>query len=166
MQTEHVNDYNIILSAQKGNESAMETIIQSNIGLVKSIAKRFIDRGVEYDDLVQIGTIGMIKAVRKFDTSYNTVFSTYAVPMIIGEIKRFLRDDGIIKISRTAKKNALSISRYREEFISSYGREPTIDEIITKLEITGEDAVFALEAAQPICSIYRESDDAPGIEDT
>lgn len=166
MQTGHVNDYDIIADAQGGNERALEIIVKTNIGLVKSIALRFCDRGVEYDDLVQIGVIGMIKAIRKFDTSYNTVFSTYAVPMIIGEIKRFLRDDGLIKVSRTAKKNAHDISKLREEFLFTNGREPTIDEITSTLGITSEDAVFALEAAQPICSIHRESEDVPGIEDT
>lgn len=166
MQTEHINDYAMITEAQNGNEKALEDIVKTNIGLVKSIAVRFSDRGAEYEDLIQIGTIGMIKAVRKFDISYNTAFSTYAVPMIIGEIKRFLRDDGIIKISRTAKKNAHDISKFREEFISGHGCEPTIDEIVKELGITAEDAVFAIESAQPVCSIYRESDDVPGIEDT
>ena len=165
MQKEYINDYDIIIRAQNGDEKALETIVNTNIGLVKSIAIRFSDRGVEYEDLVQIGTIGMIKAIRKFDTSYNTVFSTYAVPMIIGEIKRFLRDDGLIKVSRTTKKNAHSISKFREEFLITQGREPTIDEIVCTLEITPEEAVFALEATQPVCSIHRESDDAPGVED-
>ncbi|MBQ9939920.1 MAG: sigma-70 family RNA polymerase sigma factor [Clostridia bacterium] len=165
MQTEHINDYSVILAAQSGDENALSLIVQSNMGLVRSIAKRFIERNAEYDDLIQIGTIGMIKAVRKFDTSYNTVFSTYAVPMIIGEIKRFLRDDGIIKVSRTAKKNAYDIARFRESFTLSQGREPTIDEIIDGLNLSCEDAVFALEASQPVHSIYRESDDAPGVED-
>lgn len=165
MQTEHINDYDIITRAQNGDEKALETIVSTNIGLVKSIALRFCDRGVEFEDLVQIGAIGMIKAIRKFDTSYNTVFSTYAVPMIIGEIKRFLRDDGIIKISRTAKKNSHMISKFREEFLAAQGREPTIDEIVHTVGITSEEAIFALEAAQPLCSIHRESDDSPGIED-
>jgi len=165
MQKEYINDYGMITEAQKGDEKALEAIVNTNIGLVKSIAMRFCDRGVEFEDLVQIGTIGMIKAIRKFDTSYNTAFSTYAVPMIIGEIKRFLRDDGIIKVSRTAKKNAHTISKFREEFLASQGREPTIDEIVHTVGITSEEAVFALEAAQPVCSIYRESEDTPGIED-
>lgn len=166
MQAEHINDYDAIIAAQKGDETALCRIIESNLGLVRRLAVRFLDRGIEYDDLVQIGTIGMIKAVRKFDVSYNTAFSTYAVPMIIGEIKRFLRDDGIIKIGRIAKKNASDIARYRESFKVANGREPTIDEIITALNISAEDAVFALEASQPICSIHRcDEDDSPGIED-
>lgn len=166
MQTEHINDYDAIKSAQNGDEKALCRIIESNLGLVRRLALRFLDRGIEYDDLIQIGTIGMIKAVRKFDVSYNTAFSTYAVPMIIGEIKRFLRDDGIIKISRTAKKNAADIARCREEFRAAQGREPTVDEIIELLGISCEDAVFALEASQPVSSIHRnEDDDGPGIED-
>ena len=166
MQTEHINNYEAIKAAQSGDEKALCRIIESNLGLVRRLSSRFLDRGIEYDDLIQIGTIGMIKAVRKFDVSFNTAFSTYAVPMIIGEIKRFLRDDGIIKISRTAKKNASDIAHYRESFRAAEGREPTIDEIISSLGISCEDAVFALEAAQPICSIHRsEDDDTPGIED-
>ncbi len=166
MQTEHVNDYDAIIAAQKGNEAALCKIIESNLGLVRRIATRFLDRGIEYDDIVQIGTIGMIKAVRKFDTSFNTAFSTYAVPMIVGEIKRFLRDDGIIKISRTAKKNAQDIARFRESFINTHGHEPSIREIISELDMSEEDAVFALEASQPVCSIYKcEDDDSPGIEE-
>lgn len=166
MQTKHINDYDAIIAAQNGDESALCRIIETNLGLVRRLANRFLDRGIEYDDLIQIGTIGMIKAVRKFDVSYNTAFSTYAVPMIIGEIKRFLRDDGIIKISRAAKKHAFDIAHYREDFRNSQGREPTIDEIISGVGISAEEAVFALEAAQPICSIHRaQDDDSPGIED-
>lgn len=166
MQTEHINDYEAIKSAQNGDEKALCRIIESNLGLVRRLSARFLDRGLDYDDLIQIGTIGMIKAVRKFDISYNTAFSTYAVPMIIGEIKRFLRDDGIIKIGRAAKKNAADIARCREKFRASEGREPTVDEIIALLGISCEDVVFALEASQPVSSIHRsDDDDSPGIED-
>ena len=167
MQKEYINDSEAILAAQGGDETALCRIIESNTGLVRKLAVRFLDRGIEYDDLIQIGTIGMIKAVRKFDLSYNTAFSTYAVPMIIGEIKRFLRDDGIIKISRTAKKNAHDIAHFCEEFRNAHDREPAIEEIVAGTGISMEDAVFALEAAQPVCSIYKsDDDDAPAIEDT
>ncbi|MBE6688168.1 MAG: sigma-70 family RNA polymerase sigma factor [Ruminococcaceae bacterium] len=166
MQTQHINDYKAINAARNGDEAALAQIIESNLGLVRRLAVRFTDRGTEYEDLVQIGTIGMIKAIRKFDISYNTAFSTYAVPMIIGEIKRFLRDDGIIKIGRTAKKNASDIAHFCHEYRNANGCEPTIDEIITSLGLTKEDAVFALEATQPVSSIYRnDDDDSPGVED-
>lgn len=166
MQTEYVNDYEAIKAAQSGDQQALCRIIETNLGLVRSLASRFSDRGIEYDDLIQIGSIGMIKAVKKFDASFNTAFSTYAVPMIIGEIKRFLRDDGIIKVSRTAKKNANDILHYRENFKNSNGREPSIDEIMHGLSLSNQDVVFALEATQPVFSIHKsDNDDSPAIED-
>ena len=106
----------LIRKYHNGDKKALDTLVEENIGLVKNIARRFFGRGTEYEDIVQIGTIGMIKAAKSFDESYNTVFSTYAVPLIIGEIRRFLRDDGIIKVSRDVRKKGSVILRAKEDF--------------------------------------------------
>ena len=145
-----------------GDEAALEEIISSNLGLVKSIALRFRDRGVEYEDLVQIGTIGMIKAARSFDFSYDTVFSTYAVPLIIGEIKRFLRDDGPIKISRNIKRQSIHIMKMKEELTKILEREPRISELAEYCEISEEELVRALEAATPITSLSEPVGESSG----
>lgn len=129
-----------------GDESATEELIRDNQALVRSIAYRFKDRGVEMDDLMQIGSIGMLKAIRSFDLSKGTVFSTYAVPLIIGEIRRFLRDDGIIKVSRIYKQQNALILKERESYINKYGQEPKIEELATLCGLKIEDAVNAMEA--------------------
>ena len=123
------------------------------MGLCRSIAMRFRDRGAEPDDLVQLASIGMLKAVRSFDFSYNTAFSTYAVPLIIGEIKRHLRDDGPIKVGRGLRRLGGILMRERESFISEYGREPRISELAARCSVTQEEASEALEA----CSERRLS---------
>lgn len=147
----------LILRAQGENEVdsmlALEIIIEENMGLVRSIALRFRDRGTEYDDLLQIGTIGMIKAVRSFDPSREVVFSTYAVPMIMGEIKRHLRDDGPVKISRIYKKLSADLGRARSKILIDEGREPTIAELAVACGVTVEDAAVALETVNPIASL-------------
>ena len=124
---------------KEGNEEAREKLILDNVGLIWSVVRRFTNRGYESDDLFQIGSIGLMKAVDKFDLSYDVKFSTYAVPMITGEIRRFIRDDGMIKVSRTLKENAYKIMKAREMFCQTYQREATIDEIssITQQEIAG-----------------------------
>ena len=147
----------LILRAQSENEVdsmfALETIIEENMGLVRSIALRFRERGTEYDDLLQIGTIGMIKAVRSFDPSREVVFSTYAVPMIMGEIKRHLRDDGPVKISRIYKKLSAELGRVRSKILIDEGREPTIMELAERCGVSVEDAAVALETVNPISSL-------------
>lgn len=147
----------LIYRAQSGDEDdsmlALECIIEENMGLVRSIALRFRDRGTDYDDLVQIGTIGMIKAVRSFSFEREVVFSTYAVPLIMGEIKRHLRDEGPIKISRIYKKLSMEIGRARNKIISDEGREPTILELAELCGISVEDAAIALETINPIASL-------------
>ena len=137
------------------------TAIEQNLGLVHSVAKRFLGRGVEYDDLVQIGSIGLIKAVKNFDESTGYKFSTYAVPMIIGEIKRYLRDDGMIKISRAIKENAGKIGYAKEKLSKELGRSPTLSELEDETGIKSEDIVTATDAMQPVESIYLkyEQDD-------
>lgn len=158
----------LITAAQKGDKAAMEELISGNMGLVRSIAPRFADRGVEYDDLLQIGTLGMIKAVKSYRAEFNTVFSTYAVPLIIGEIRRFLRDDGIIKISRTTKRAAQNAMKQREKFISEKGREPRVSELAELCGCSEEELVEALEASYPMHSLSESvgDDDSVTLEGT
>lgn len=144
-----------IYRAQNGDSEAENFLVENNIGLVRSVVRRFLNRGCEYDDLIQIGSIGLLKAIKKFDVSYNVKFSTYAIPMIIGEIKRFLRDDGIIKVSRNLKEIANKAHMAKEALEKDYGREPTISEIASVLEISKEDLAVALESVQGTESLYE-----------
>lgn len=158
----------LIKKVQNGDKLALESLISDNIGLVKNIARRFFGRGTEYEDIVQIGTIGMIKAAKSFDESYNTVFSTYAVPLIIGEIRRFLRDDGIIKVSRDVRKKGSVILRAKEEFQKEHQREPKISELAKICNYSEEEVIYALDASNPVSSLQDTigSDDGSAtIED-
>lgn len=141
--------------AQEGDKEARDRLVQDNIGLVWSIVKRFGNRGYELDDLFQIGCIGLIKAVDKFDNAFDVKFSTYAVPLIMGEIKRFMRDDGMVKISRTVKENGWKISRAIQKLSQKFGREPTMEEIAEETMMEKEDIVLALEANGEVESIYK-----------
>ncbi len=143
----------LILKAQSGDRQAMSDLVELNMGLVKSIVPRFSDRGTEYEDLIQIGTMGMIKAIRSYDPSYNTVFSTYAVPLIIGELRRFLRDDGLIKISRNTKRLAVCAMKEKEKFTQKHGREPSVSELCGLCECGEDELITALEAAVPVRSL-------------
>lgn len=136
----------LIKRSQQGDREAQEIMVKSNIGLVSSIIKKFLNRGYEYEDLFQIGCIGLIKAIKNFNPDFNVRFSTYAVPMIMGEIKRFLRDDGIIKVSRNLKETAKKIKQAKERLTKEYGRDATIQEIASELCITSEDVVLGLES--------------------
>lgn len=148
-------NYRLIRLAQSGDESAMETLTLQNRGLIWSSARKFAGRGVEIDDLFQIGAIGLIKAINKFDTSYDVEFSTYAVPMILGEIRRFLRDDGIIKVSRSLKEIAASARSTAEKIYIREGRDATVCEIAESINCSVSDITLSLEATQPTESIYR-----------
>ena len=147
----------LIMRAQSEDEEtsmlALEAIIEENMGLVRSIALRFRDRGTDYEDLVQIGIIGMMKAVRSFDPGREVVFSTYAVPLIMGEIKRHLRDDGPVKVSRVYKKLSAELGRARNKILTDEGREPSISELAQICGISVEDAAGALETVNPIASL-------------
>ena len=145
----------LIKIARDGNSSAREEIIVNNMALVWSIVKRFSNRGYEPEDLFQIGCIGLMKAVDKFDLSFNVKFSTYAVPMIIGEIKRFLRDDGLVKISRSIKENNLKIRQAKEQIMQKLNREPTMNEIAEATGLSVDDIVVAADASLPVESIYN-----------
>jgi len=145
----------LLQKAKQGDESAREKLINCNLKLVFSLVQRFENRGYELEDLFQIGTIGLIKAIDKFDFSYNVKFSTYAVPMIVGEIKRFLRDDHPVKVSRSLKETAYRVHRLREQLSKKLGREPSLSELSEQLGIKQEQIIAALEAIQQPGSIYE-----------
>ncbi|WP_249871915.1 RNA polymerase sporulation sigma factor SigF [Oceanobacillus saliphilus] len=153
LSDEKVKDY--ILKSQQGDKEARDILVEKNIRLVWSVVQRFINRGYDPDDLFQIGSIGLIKSIDKFDLSYDVRFSTYAVPMIIGEIQRFIRDDGSVKVSRSLKETGNKIRRKRDELTKEYGRSPTVKEIADALEILPEEVVHAQEAAKSPQSIYE-----------
>lgn len=136
----------LITRAQTGDEEAQSIIVNHNLGLVRSVLKRFSNRGYDLEDLFQLGCIGLIKAIQKFDPKYEVRFSTYAVPMIIGEIKRFLRDDGIIKVSRSLKQTANKVKMAKERLSKVLGREPSIEEISLDIKIDTEEIVMALDS--------------------
>lgn len=144
----------LIARSQAGESSAREVLIENNLGLVRHIVKRFAGRGYDLEDLFQIGVIGLMKAIDKFDLSLGLKFSTYAVPMITGEIKRFLRDDGPVKVSRTIKENGLKVRLARQRLQGEEGREPTLQEIAEATGLSAEDVVLAMEAAIEVESIY------------
>lgn len=141
--------------AQAGDEYARERLINCNLKLVFNMVRRFQNRGYELEDLFQIGCIGLMKAIDKFDLSYNVKFSTYAVPMIVGEIRRFLRDDNPVKVSRSIKEAAYKVLQARERLTSKLGREPLILEVAEELGMTKEEVVHVLEASQTPTSIYE-----------
>lgn len=144
--------------AKSGDNNAKETLLINNSGLVKSIAKKFTNKGVEFDDLYQLACIGFLKAINNFKEGFEVKFTTYAVPMIIGEIKRFLRDDGAIKVSRMIKMQAMQINRYIESYKNENGYEPKISDIAIKFNISQEDVIFALDSNKMPISIYEDSD--------
>lgn len=146
---------NLLSRAQAGDIEAREKLINCNLRLVFNLVQRFGNRGYELEDLFQIGTIGLIKAIDKFNMAYNVKFSTYAVPMIIGEIRRFLRDDNPVKISRSLKENAYKINKVREQLTREWGREPTLQEIALEAGISQEEIVSSLEAVQAPTSIHE-----------
>ncbi|MBE4910363.1 RNA polymerase sporulation sigma factor SigF [Bacillus luteolus] len=145
----------LIKRSQAGEQDARDLIVQKNMRLVWSVVQRFLNRGYEPDDLFQIGSIGLLKSVDKFDLSYDVKFSTYAVPMIIGEIQRFIRDDGTVKVSRSLKETGNKIRKAKDDLSKRYGRVPTVAEIATYLEITPEDVVLAQEASRTPSSIHE-----------
>lgn len=145
----------LIRQAQAGKRESREVLIEQNLGLVHHIVKRFQGRGYEAEDLFQIGVIGLIKAIDKFDTSFEVKFSTYAVPLIAGEIKRFIRDDGPVKVSRTLKENGIKVKYARERLGMQLNREPTVEEVAKEAALTTEEVVLAMEAGIQVESIYK-----------
>lgn len=154
----------LLTRARAGDRGAREVLVEKNLGLVHHIVKRFLGRGYDAEDLFQIGSIGLMKAIDKFDLSYEVKFSTYAVPMIAGEIKRFLRDDGMVKVSRSLKENGFKIRQASEQIAQKMGREATISEISEWTGITPEDIVMAMEANVEVESIYKSVYQSDGNE--
>ena len=157
--TRFSQNISLVRMAQEGSESAMERLVVENMGLVRSVAHKFRDRGTELEDLIQIGTMGMIKAIHSFDCERGTAFSTYAVPLIVGEIRRHLRDDGLIRVSRGYRHTGALLMRERARIVAEEGREPSISELAASCGISREDAAVALDALSPVASL---SDNAYG----
>ena len=151
-----------IKKAQEGSESAKTILLENNYPLIKSIVKRFLNKGVDYDDLYQLGCVGFLKAINNFDEKFNVKFSTYCVPMVIGEIKRFIRDDGIVKISRSIKENNWKIKQAAGRFADANNREPTVEELVCATGLSKEDIVIAASAVKEPEYIDRE--DYTGLE--
>ena len=154
----------LIRKSHEGDKEARERLVEENVGLVWCVVKRFCGRGTEAEDLFQIGSIGLLKAIDKFDLSYDVKFSTYAVPMISGEIKRFLRDDGMIKVSRSLKELSYRSIRAREKLTDRLGREPTLEEMSAELGVDKEEIVQAMEAGGEVESLYRPIHQKEGSE--
>lgn len=152
--------------AHQGDKEARDTIFEENTGLIYSVAKRFLGRGVEMEDLFQIGSIGLLKAVDKFDTGFDVKFSTYAVPMIAGEIRRFLRDDGMLKVSRSIKENCSKVFQTRAELERTLGREPDMEELARAVNMAPEELAMTMEAGAPVESIYKTVYQGEGTEIT
>lgn len=145
----------LIQKSQAGDQDSRDLIVQKNMRLVWSVVQRFLNRGYEPDDLFQIGCIGLLKSVDKFDLTFDVKFSTYAVPMIIGEIQRFIRDDGTVKVSRSLKEMGNKIRKAKDELSKSLGRIPTVSELSEFLEISPEDIILAQEASRTPSSIHE-----------
>ena len=156
------NQVSDIVEAQNGNKSAMEKLINVNNGLIWSIVKRFLDRGYETDDLYQVAAMGFMKAIKKFDTSFEVKLSTYAVPYILGELRRYIQTDGPIKISRSIKELLYKISEVEKEYLKK-GKEASIEEIAKELSVSKEEIVIALESKKPVNSIYENEPDDDGV---
>lgn len=160
----HEETMELIKEAQNGNLEAKDILVTYNLGLIRSVLKGFMNRGYEVDDLFQIGSIGLLKAIDKFDISYDVRFSTYAVPMIVGEIKRFLRDDGPMKVSRSLKQVATRAKGAEESLFFKLGREPTIQEISDEIGVDKEEIVMALEASynpEYLYDVIHQNDGSP-----
>lgn len=154
----------LIAKARAGDNEARRVLVEKNLGLVHHIVKRYLGRGYDAEDLFQIGSIGLIKAIDKFDLQFDVKFSTYAVPMIAGEIKRFLRDDGMVKIGRTLKENGFKVKLAREQFMQKMGREPSLQEVAQETGLSTEEIVMATEASAEVESIYKPVYQADGSE--
>ena len=156
------NQVSDIIEAQNGDKSAMEKLINNNNGLIWSIVKRFIDRGYETEDLYQIAVIGFMRAIKKFDTSFEVKLSTYAVPYILGDLRRYMQTEGPIKISRSIKELLYKISELEKEYLKK-GKEASIEEIANEIGVSKEDIVMALESKKPVNSIYENESDEEGL---
>ncbi len=159
----HEENVRLLKQYSSGDESVVGRLMELNMGLVTGLAYRFRGRGTDYEDLVQIGSIGMLKAIRSFDVSRGTAFSTYAVPLIVGEIRKYLRDDGPVKVSRTQKRLGAMLLHEREVYIREHGHEPRIDELAAACDVSPTEAAVAMESTSPIHSLSEiiGGDDMP-----
>ena len=149
----------LVEDAQNGSQEAKTKLIEENSPLIKSVIKRFKDKGIDYDDLYQIGCIGFLKAIKNFDCSFGVKFSTYVVPMVIGEIKRFMRDDGALKVSRALKTLNLQINKYISDYVETYQKKPTIEELAKHFNVEEQDVIMAMDSAKMPISIYTPLED-------
>lgn len=156
--------YDLILKAKNGDEVAKEILITQNSPLIKSVIKKYLNKGIEFDDLFQLGSLGFLKAIENFDETFGVKFSTYAVPMIAGEVKRFIRDNGIIKVSRSTKQLNLQINKFIEQYINIHEKSPTIDIIAKEFSITEQEVVYALDASIKPMSLFTLVGDDNGKE--
>ncbi len=155
-----------LLAYAAGEREQEARLVELNMGLVSSVAVRFRGRGADFEDLMQIGSIGLLKAIRSFEPERGFAFSTYAVPLIIGEIRRYLRDDGAIKVSRTAKRMGAALMREREKYLAEYGEEPRLEVIAEKVGVSPEEAAAALDASAPVRSLDENiGEDGFALED-
>lgn len=154
----------LLLRAKNGDKEAGELLVQENLGLVGSVVKRFENSGYDRDDLFQIGAIGLMKAIQKFDFSYEVRFSTYAVPLVTGEIRRFLRDDGMVKVSRSIKESGWRIKKSREKLEQALGRSVTLQEIAQDTGLSEEEIALAIDASEEVTSIYQTVYQSDGSE--
>ena len=159
------DNISLLKEARSGDATAEETLIDRNMGLVHGIARRFCGRGLDYDDIVQIGVMGLLKAIRSFDADRGFAFSTYAVPLVIGEIKRNLRDGGQIKVARQQKKLGMELLAAKSRIMNDEGRDPALSEIAEACGVSREEAVFALDAVTPVASLNETSEDGRSLED-
>ena len=155
----HEETINLILLSQQGDDSALSTLLQQNTPLIKSIIKRYLGKNIEYDDLFQIASIGLLKAIKNFSTTFDVRFSTYAVPMILGEIKRHMRDDGYLKVSRSTKNLSIKINKYIEEQTMLGEKEPTVEQIAKHFNMTPAEIVFAMDAGKMPVSLNDKGKD-------
>ncbi len=155
MEQTSIHERNVALleRVRDGDPDAESALVEENLGLVRQVARRFLDRGTEYEDLVQIGTIGMVKAIRSFSLERGTAFSTYAVPLIVGEIRRHLRDDGPIKVSRIYKRQGISLIHEKNRILAEEGRDPGIAELAERCGVSVEEAAISLDSISPVTSL-------------
>lgn len=154
----------LLEQAKAGDENAKSILITENSPLIKSVIKKYLNKGIEFDDLYQLGSLGFLKAINNFDESFGVKFSTYAVPMIAGEVKRFIRDNGIIKVSRSTKQLNMKINRFIEEYINAHEKSPNIDVIAEHFQISERDVVYAMDSSSKPMSLYTLVGDDSGKE--
>lgn len=152
----------LIAKAKDNDEFAKEKLIEENSPLIKSVVKRFLNKGIEYDDLYQLGSLGFLKAINNFDSSFNVKFSTYAVPMIAGEIKRYMRDTGVMKISRSVKTLSFKINRFVDDYSAKFDKSPTVEEIAEAMNVDAQEVVYAMESSRQILSLNMDVSDGDG----